>query len=184
MVILAGNLLCPCFCDNAAAVLITTNEKPSRKTRHIEWRWLYPRHTYACGYTNHYHVHGDQLMLADPFTKNKNSLDEDVRFKLSIMLKDPPTANASSSTGTAAGAMYTTLKRGVGANITRSICAAGSGMHAGHSQGSAQHVGESTVEGTENAEQQQEEQRVRHDDHDIDQHGALRVALGTDKVDT
>ena len=146
----------PIFCDNAAAVTITTNEKPSKKTRHIERRWLYPRHTYACGYTNHHHVHGDQLMLADPFTKNKSSLDEDVLFKLSIMLKDPPASIASSSTAHAAGAMYTTLKRGVGATNECSIETASSGTQAGHVQRNGQQAGDPIPIGDGLEEQQME----------------------------
>ena len=174
----------PIFCDNAAAVMITTNEKPSKKTRHIERRWLYPRHTYACGYTNHHHVHGDQLMMADPFTKNKSSLDEDVRFKLSIMFKDPPASNASSPAASAAGAMYTTLKRGVGATDECSIVAASSGTQAGHVQGNGQQAGDPIPNGDDLGEQQMEESEVHHDEHVMDQHGALSVVHGTDKVGT
>ena len=109
----------PIFCDSSAAIIITTNERPSRRTRHIKRRWLYPRHAYASGKAVYKHVNGDELMLADPLTKNKSIRDEDVAFKYSMFLSDPPNAISSSSPHRVT--MTTSLKRGDGSRVTLPI---------------------------------------------------------------
>ena len=74
-------LTVPVFCDSQAAVQITANERPSRKTRHIERRWFYARQLQQRGLAKYIHVNGDALMLADPLTKAKSSLDPEVAYK-------------------------------------------------------------------------------------------------------
>ena len=96
----------PIFCENAATVIITTNERPSCRTPQIERRWLYPRHMYAVGYASYNHVNGDAFMLADLFTKNKSSLDDGVAYNYGIVLRDSP--SLSTSTVNSASAMFTT----------------------------------------------------------------------------
>ena len=64
---------------------------------------------YASGYASYHYVNGDEVMLADLFTKNKSSFYDGVAFKLSIVFKDLP--SLSTTTDCAAHTIYSTSKR-------------------------------------------------------------------------
>ena len=133
----------PIFCDNSAAVLITANDRPSKRTRHIERRWLYSRRMYQGGFAVYKHVNGDALMLADPLTKNKSSYDEAVKFKYSLFMSDPP-SSASPMIQTSAQAMFT-LKRGDGTPALRSLELPASSPHSGEAAPSGSATWRTTI---------------------------------------
>jgi hypothetical protein len=60
----------PMLVDSTAAIAINSNDKDTRRTRHIERRWLYTRSERQCGHLSIHHVSGDEYQLADLGTKN------------------------------------------------------------------------------------------------------------------
>ena len=62
----------PVLIDNTAALLMSQNEKDSKRTRHMERRWLFNRHETRVGNVKGFHCPA-QFQLADPATKNLDS---------------------------------------------------------------------------------------------------------------
>jgi len=90
----------PVLLDSQAAFDISKNDKGTKRTRHIERRFLYCRHAYQSNLIDLIHVDGDKHQLADIGTKNLSS--DKMAYKLSILETPNPEA------------MFHTLKRGVG----------------------------------------------------------------------
>ena len=74
MEILSGNpstpLTIPFYTDSSAALAITTNEKQTKRTRHIDLRYFYSCQAQSSGLISTHHVKGDEFQLADIGTKN------------------------------------------------------------------------------------------------------------------
>jgi len=91
MELLTGNpdapLTVPLLTDSTAAQSITRNDKDTRRTRHIERRWLYTRKARQNGDISVHHVDGDKHQLADLGTKNVPAHES--AYKLSIIEADP-----------------------------------------------------------------------------------------------
>jgi hypothetical protein len=90
----------PFLIDIQAAFDISKNDKDTKRTRHIERRWLYCQNAYQSGQINLFHVDGDDYQLADIGTKNLPA--SKMAYKLSV-LESPHSET-----------MCHTLKRGVG----------------------------------------------------------------------
>jgi hypothetical protein len=60
----------PMLVDSTAAIAINSNDKDTKRTRHIERRWLYTRSQRRCGHLSIHHVSGDDYQIADLGTKN------------------------------------------------------------------------------------------------------------------
>ncbi len=60
----------PMLVDSTAAIAINSNDKDTKRTRHIEHRWLYTRSQRRCGHLSIHHVSGDDYQIADLGTKN------------------------------------------------------------------------------------------------------------------
>lgn len=78
----------PMLVDSTAAIAINCNDKDTRRTRHIERRWLYTRSERRCGHLAIYHVSGDDYQLADLGTKSIPA--PKARAKLAIIEVDAP----------------------------------------------------------------------------------------------
>jgi hypothetical protein len=63
-------LTIPVYTDSSAAVAITSNEKTTQRTRHIERRFLFCRQAQLSGMITVQHFNGDLYQLADVGTKN------------------------------------------------------------------------------------------------------------------
>jgi hypothetical protein len=90
----------PFLIDSQAAFDISKNDKGTKRTRHIERRWLYCRNALQSGQISLHHVDGDEYQLADIGTKNLPA--QKMAYKLSIL--EAPHSET----------MCHTLKRGVG----------------------------------------------------------------------
>ena len=118
------------------------------------------------------------LMLAEPFTRNKNSLDKGSAFKSCIVLKDQPLL--STPTVHASIALYSTGKRGDEPSIVTSVETAGSGRHPGQApckkgeqEGSCMHSDDITMG---NTEEMHHDSEVGEAERAPDAHGALLAA--------
>lgn len=91
MEILSGSpdtpLTVPVLTDSTASDTITRNDKDTRRTRHIERRWLYTRHARHRGDISIHHINGDKYQVADLGTKNVPASES--TYKLSIIEADP-----------------------------------------------------------------------------------------------
>ena len=90
----------PFLIDSQAAFDISKNDKVTKRTRHIERRWLYCRNALQSGQISLHHVDGDEYQLADIGTKNLPA--QKMAYKLSIL--EAPHSET----------ICHTLKRGVG----------------------------------------------------------------------
>jgi hypothetical protein len=70
------------FTDSSSGIFITQNERDTKRTRHIERRWLFIRQCRQNGYIHMYFIAGDEYNLADLGTKNCSSTASS--YKLSI----------------------------------------------------------------------------------------------------
>ena len=76
-------LTVPLLTDSSSGIFITQNDRDTRRTRHIERRWLYIRTSRMNGNIQVFHLPGDTYNLADPGTKNLSS--KSASYKLSIL---------------------------------------------------------------------------------------------------
>ena len=60
----------PMLTDSASGIFITQNDRDTKRTRHIERRWLYVRQERFSGHLNMHFLPGDAYNLADLGTKN------------------------------------------------------------------------------------------------------------------
>ena len=77
----------PLLTDSTACQAITRNDKDTRRTRHIERRWLYTRMARQRGDIALHHVDGDKHQIADLGTKNVATSQS--AYKLSVVEADP-----------------------------------------------------------------------------------------------
>ena len=75
-------LTVPMFSDSQAAIAINTSDKQTKKSRHIERRYLYAKQECAAGKIKFFHVR-DGFSLADIGTKNLST--EAAKYKLSLL---------------------------------------------------------------------------------------------------
>ena len=72
----------PLFTDSSAAIAMNNNERPSRRTRHIDRRYFFTRGEIAAARVRLHHIPAD-YSLADVGTKNLTA--EESVYKLSLM---------------------------------------------------------------------------------------------------
>jgi hypothetical protein len=87
----------PVFMDSTAGMDVAKNERGTKKTKHIERRWLYGRQQQQEGRIKIYHVDGVKYQLADLGTKAVST--EEAAFKLSIVEAPDLTVPAGSEEG-------------------------------------------------------------------------------------
>jgi hypothetical protein len=73
----------PMFTDSSSGIFITQNERDTKRTRHIERRWLFIRSCRKNGYIAMYFIPGDKYNISDLGTKNCSSPGSS--YKLSII---------------------------------------------------------------------------------------------------
>jgi hypothetical protein len=73
----------PMLTDSASGIFITQNDRDTKRTRHIERRWLYVRQERFSGHLNMHFLPGDAYNLADLGTKNVAS--PSASYKLSVL---------------------------------------------------------------------------------------------------
>jgi hypothetical protein len=72
----------PMISDSSAAIAMNTNDKPTRRNRHIDRRYFYGREEYTASKLTYHHIDADHS-LADLGTKNLTA--EEAAYKLSIV---------------------------------------------------------------------------------------------------
>jgi hypothetical protein len=72
----------PVFLDSTAAEAINLNDRPTKRTKHIERRALLHRSHRQAGFIKPYHVNGDLYNLADIGTK---AIAQESSYKISVM---------------------------------------------------------------------------------------------------
>jgi hypothetical protein len=60
----------PLLTDSSTAIVMMPNEKETKRTKHIERRWMYIQDCCLKGLVILYHVNGERFQLADLGTKN------------------------------------------------------------------------------------------------------------------
>jgi hypothetical protein len=75
-------LTIPILIDSSAAEAMTLNDKDTRRTKHIERRWLIHRKHRQAGLINVFHVNGNLHNIADIGTKTNPS---NTIYKFSII---------------------------------------------------------------------------------------------------
>ena len=98
----------PVLVDNTAALLMSQNEKDSKRTRHMERRWLFNRHETGVGNVKGFHCPA-QFQLADPATKNLDSS----KYSLAMSVLETHVSDSSILPASSEGS-YLELRRGVG----------------------------------------------------------------------
>jgi hypothetical protein len=73
----------PIITDSASGICITQNDRDTKRTRHIEHRWLYVRQDQFSGHIDMHFLPGDTFNLADLGTKNVAS--PSAAYKLSVV---------------------------------------------------------------------------------------------------
>ena len=73
----------PMLTDSQSGIFITQNERDTKRTRHIERRWLYVRQERQCGHIVLYFLPGDEFNVADLGTKNVPA--KSATYKLTII---------------------------------------------------------------------------------------------------
>jgi hypothetical protein len=73
----------PMLTDSASGIFITQNDRDTKRTRHIERRWLYVRQERFSGHIDMHFLPGDAFNLADLGTKNVAS--PSAAYKLSVL---------------------------------------------------------------------------------------------------
>jgi hypothetical protein len=91
------NYTIPLLTDTSAAIAMSKNDQDTKRTRHIDRRWLYARQACRSGQISLYHVDGNKFQLADLGTKNVSA--GVARDKLNVFEVDSePHAKASDHT--------------------------------------------------------------------------------------
>jgi hypothetical protein len=79
----------PLLTDSASADAISSTDRDTKRTRHIERRFQYVRNERRCSRLAVDRVNGDRFQIADLGTKNLSA--SEVEYKMSILEVDVPT---------------------------------------------------------------------------------------------